>query len=349
MGQRWINLPIAHIEDLRDAVYGAGLEATQMSSGALRGSLVFTDWSGIVVSSGLIDGHVALRGPLSQDKITLGIGLELASGSRHWLTEVRTGDIGVFHAGDEHDAFYVPGSSYATVTLSQERLHEEAEREGLVLDGATLGGTGIRSRRVLPAVLDQMRHQFQRIHGGGPPVVAGEPGICTMLLGTLLNQVAREPHPLRGRARITGHARVLARARTYITAHLSEPISLDDIAAAACASRRTLQRAFAEILDDTPQTYVRRLRLHRIRAGLAGEAERACTIAVIANQWGMTELGRMSRWYRELFGERPSETVAHAKERHAPSNEQVGANRIVPGTRREYRPGRTHPQDGASR
>jgi AraC-like DNA-binding protein len=316
MGQHWSNLPISHIEDLRDAVYGAGLEATQMASGALRGSLVFSDWGGVVVSSGLINGHVALRGPLSQDKITLGIGLELAPGSKHWLTEVATGDVGVFHAGDEHDAFYVPGSLYATLTMSSERLREEAAREGLVLDRATLGGTGIRSRRVPPGVLAQMRHQFQRVHCGGPPVIAGEPGLCTMLLGTLLNQVAREPHPVRGRARITGHARVLARARAYIMAHLGEPIALDDIAAAACASRRTLQRAFAEILEDTPQTYVRRLRLHRIRAGLAGDAERACTIAVIANQWGITELGRMSRWYRELFGERPSETIAHAKERH---------------------------------
>ncbi|WP_375341868.1 helix-turn-helix domain-containing protein [Sinorhizobium prairiense] len=106
----------------------------------------------------------------------------------------------------------------------------------------------------------------------------------------------------------------MARARAYIVEHLSEPIALDDIAAAAFASRRTLYRAFADILDDTPQTYVRRLRLHRIRRGLATDRERACTIAVVANEWGISELGRLAGWYRELFGELPSETLAAFKQ-----------------------------------
>jgi AraC-like DNA-binding protein len=110
------------------------------------------------------------------------------------------------------------------------------------------------------------------------------------------------------------YARIVSRARAYIHAHLTDPISLDAIALAAHTSRRTLYRAFAEILNDTPQTYVRRLRLHRIRADLAGDAERACTVTIIANQWGISELGRLAGWYRELFGERPSETLAQAHE-----------------------------------
>jgi transcriptional regulator GlxA family with amidase domain len=100
----------------------------------------------------------------------------------------------------------------------------------------------------------------------------------------------------------------------FIAEHLTEPIALDDIARAACASRRTLYRAFAESLNDTPQNYVRRLRLHRIRHDLASDAERACTIALVASHWGLTEFGRMTRWYRELFGERPSDTRAHARD-----------------------------------
>jgi AraC-like DNA-binding protein len=73
-----------------------------------------------------------------------------------------------------------------------------------------------------------------------------------------------------------------------------------------------LFRAFADILDDTPQTYTRRLRLHRIRHNLANDAEKASTIALIASQWGVTDQGRMASRYRELFGEQPSETLARA-------------------------------------
>jgi AraC-like DNA-binding protein len=103
---------------------------------------------------------------------------------------------------------------------------------------------------------------------------------------------------------------VVRRARTYILEHLAESITPDTLAQAALTSRRTLFRAFAEILGDTPQVYVMRLRLHRIRHDLASDEERACTVALIANQWGISELGRMARRYRDLFGEFPSDTLA---------------------------------------
>jgi AraC-like DNA-binding protein len=61
-----------------------------------------------------------------------------------------------------------------------------------------------------------------------------------------------------------------------------------------------------------------RLRLHRIRHDLASDEERACTVALIANQWGISELGRMARRYRDLFGELPSETLAKQRPRTRP-------------------------------
>jgi AraC-like DNA-binding protein len=134
------------------------------------------------------------------------------------------------------------------------------------------------------------------------------------MLDGLILHLARPPHVGNGGTHPGSFGKIVARARGYILENLSEPISVDDIAAAAYTSRRTLFRAFADILDDTPHTYVRRLRLHRIRHDLASEAERACTIALIANQWGISDLGRMSGWYRELFGERPSETLAQLRD-----------------------------------
>jgi hypothetical protein len=34
----------------------------------------------------------------------------------------------------------------------------------------------------------------------------------------------------------------------------------------------------------------------------------------VANEWGISELGRLAGWYRELFGELPSETLAAFKQ-----------------------------------
>jgi AraC-like DNA-binding protein len=311
--ETWTNVPIARIEDLCDAVLGAGLEATQMSTALLSGDLAFAKVDGITYSSGLLNGQVALRGPLSQDLLTVGVGLRMGPGTRHWLEETGTGSVGVFHGGDEHDAFYTPGSLYATATLSVARLEQLAADEELVLDRPVLGGTGIHAHRLAPAIVRNLRQEFELIHCGNAASRGRRMRLGEALLRSIIVHIGREPVCYNRPGSKQGHAAIVGRARAYIVEHLSEPISLDALAGAAIASRRTLFRAFADILDDTPQTYVRRLRLHRIRHDLATDEERACTIALVANQWGMSELGRMSGWYRELFGERPSDTLSKAR------------------------------------
>lgn len=329
--EMWTNIPITQIEDLHNAVYGAGLEATQMSTALLSGNLAFSQHGGILFSSGLINGQVALRGPLSADHLTVGVGLRMGAGTRHWLQETGTGAVGVFNGGDEHDAFYTPGSLYATATLSIERLEEVAAGEELALDRPILGGTGIHSRPLAPASVRRLRQAFELIHSGVPALQRGT-HIGEDLLRAIINHIGRVPAGRNQRGGKDAYARIVRRARAYIFEHLADPISLDELAKAAYTSRRSLFRAFADLLDDTPQTYVRRLRLHRIRHDLATEKERACTIALIANQWGISELGRMAGWYRELFGERPSETLAQVHEgvrqRPAVSRRSIGTNRI---------------------
>lgn len=309
-GIGWTQVGIARIEDLSDAVYGAGLEAVQLSRSPVMGSLAFYDHDGVLCSSGYIGGRVALAGPLSQDLITLGFGLNFPSGTRHWLGEVTTGAFGVFMPGDEHEALYPSGSLYATVTLTAERLEEAAEDRGLVVNARSLGGTGIHARRVADDIVARLRPQFERVHAGKGMTGSNAARLGNRLLNAILAHVGREPRGPIGRADPRGHIRIVARARTYILANLEKPLSIDELAEAACASRRTLHRAFNEVLDETPHAYVRKLRLHRIRRDLASDAERACTVALVANRWGIGELGRLAGWYRELFGEHPSETRA---------------------------------------
>ncbi|MCB1370109.1 MAG: helix-turn-helix transcriptional regulator [Rhodobacteraceae bacterium] len=310
-GAAWTCVPIRRIEDLRDAVLGAGLEATQMSRGGFSGGLAFSQRDGIVSTSGLIGGRVALRGPLSQDMLTIGIGLDVAPGTTHWHRERQTGNIVVFFPGDEHSALYTPGSLYATVNVTAERLEEEAARENLVLDAKSLGGTGFHPRLMDPKVIATLRDRMRRMHGGiGTP---GDAAIGRIMLLAAIRHLGRQP-----RARTTGaepglHGRIVERARDYIAAHLAEPMTVDEIAAAAFTSRRTLFRAFADLLDDTARGYVRRLRLHRIHHDLASEAEASCTVALVANRWGLSELGRVAGLYCDLFGELPGETRARRR------------------------------------
>jgi AraC-like DNA-binding protein len=306
----WIRVPISRIEDLSDAVFGAGLEATQMTRGRVSGSLAFAQKDGILYGSGLIRGTVALAGPLSLEKVTFGFGLDVAPGTWHWMKEVRTGSVGLFHPCDEHDSHYTPGTLYATLSIDAERLEEAAAREDLVLNRRALGGTGFHSGLLHPAVIARLRQSIERVHAGCPS--AADAGVGDVMLAAVINHYSRLPVSGAAGRSPSAYAAIVRRARSYVVEHLTESVCLANIARAAYTSQRTLHRAFAEILNDTPQGYVRRLRLHRIRHDLASDAERVCTIALVSNRWGMAELGRMSGWYRELFGERPSDTRVHA-------------------------------------
>ncbi|HML91225.1 helix-turn-helix domain-containing protein [Methyloceanibacter sp.] len=295
---------------MSDAVYGAGLEAIQMSPGPVTGSLAFAEHDGLLFSTGYIGGRVALRGPLSETLVTLGIGVRLVGGTRHWLNEVTTGDCGIFMPGDDHDALYAPGSIYASVTLSFDRLEALAEDRGLIVDLRSLGGTGVHSRRLSDDAAAKLEEQYEALHAGRQTHESGVKVLGNRFLDMFIQHVGRQPRPSIGGTDPRGHARIVARARAYILEHLERPLSIDEIAHAAHASRRTLFRAFSQVFDETPQAYVRKLRLHRIRQDLASESERACTVALVANRWGIGQLGRFARWYRELFGENPSQTLA---------------------------------------
>jgi AraC-like DNA-binding protein len=321
----WRRRQIARVEDLSDAVYRAGLEAMQMSRAPVTRSLAFAEHDGVVYSSGLIGGRVALAGPLSESMITFGVGLKLVPGSRHWLNEVATGDFGIFLPGDDHDALYMSGSLYATATLTAERLEAAAERIGLVLDARALGGSGVHPRPVARSVLAGLRTRFEQVHAGLHGASAAALG--GSLLDAVIAHIGRPPRRPIGRTDPRGHARSVARARDYVLEHLEQPLSIDAIAAAASTSRRTLHRAFNHVLDETPQSYVRKLRLHRIRRDLATDAEIVCTIALLSNRWGISELGRLSGWYRDLFGEMPSETLA--QRRRDAASPPAGARRLA--------------------
>jgi AraC-like DNA-binding protein len=307
----WTRIPIARVEDLTDAVLGAGLEVTQMSRAPVTGSLAFATFDdGITCSSGYIGGRVALTGPLSASMVTLGVGVVMAPGTRHWLNEVESGAVGVFLPGDEHDALYTPGSLYACVTLSAERLEEIAARRDLVLDSKTLGGTGVDANNFSAASLLRLRMHFERIHGARHAGAPGSRVLGTQLLHALISHFGRAPRFQVGGTAPRGHARIVARARAFIHENLDQPLSIDKIARAAATSHRTLHRAFQSVLDETPYSYVQKLRLHRIRHELISDTEAACTITSAAHRWNIPELGRFAAWYRDLFGELPSQTLA---------------------------------------
>jgi AraC-like DNA-binding protein len=98
------------------------------------------------------------------------------------------------------------------------------------------------------------------------------------------------------------------RAETYMRANLLEDLSLADIASHAGVNRRTLNAGFRRFRGTTPITFLRdaRLDLARLRLLAADPGANVTDIALACN---LPHLGRFAQYYRQRFGERPSETL----------------------------------------
>ena len=122
----------------------------------------------------------------------------------------------------------------------------------------------------------------------------------------------------------------------YLEAAGSRPVHISEICAHLNVSRRTLHRAFLDVLGLGPMTYLRHKRLCAIHSVLRDSNPATSTVAQVAIQHGFIELGRFSHYYHSLFGEYPSETLGG---RGALADRETGGscqdNRLVGGGERQ--------------
>jgi AraC-like DNA-binding protein len=111
----------------------------------------------------------------------------------------------------------------------------------------------------------------------------------------------------------TGDADAARRAIRYMEAHLGDPISITQVAAATGISVRGLQLLFQRELASTPVAHLRRLRMTRARVELETPA-RGTTVGAVGRRFGYSNLGRFSAHYRDEFGETPSHTLQRSQE-----------------------------------
>jgi AraC-like DNA-binding protein len=100
----------------------------------------------------------------------------------------------------------------------------------------------------------------------------------------------------------------VGRARDYVHEHLSEGISITDIAARVGVTPRTLQNGFRKAFNLTPAEYIRRARIDALhRALLAADASAGVTNLMM--NVGIVNFGRYAQYYREQIGVSPSTTL----------------------------------------
>ena len=120
--------------------------------------------------------------------------------------------------------------------------------------------------------------------------------------------VPHQVEPTLGRHTVP-RGQIIRRSMDFVDQHEGEYLSVEQLAAAAGVSERTLRDAFQQYVGVAPVRYLNRRTLHQVRRALKAADPSMATVTEIATQFGVWQLGRFARDYRYLFGELPSETL----------------------------------------
>jgi AraC-like DNA-binding protein len=104
-------------------------------------------------------------------------------------------------------------------------------------------------------------------------------------------------------------------ARELIETEPMRISSVGQLAEAVHTSIRSLEEGFARHIGMPPMTYLRQVKLNRVRTDLLAATPGECTTANIAQRWGFTHYGRFASAYRALYNEGPAQTLRTSRRR----------------------------------
>jgi AraC family ethanolamine operon transcriptional activator len=118
---------------------------------------------------------------------------------------------------------------------------------------------------------------------------------------------AGAPHQ-KGRPRFS-RQEIVRRCQEQLEERDGELVHLEELAAAADVSERTLRTAFNEYFGIGPVRYLQLRQLHRVNRALKASDPEAKSVTSVLVEQGVWEFSRFASRYRRLFGELPSETL----------------------------------------
>ncbi|MER9793623.1 GlxA family transcriptional regulator [Mesorhizobium sp. M0213] len=167
------------------------------------------------------------------------------------------------------------------------------------------------------ASFDMMLHLIERDFGEQTAA-----GICELaLLERVRAPGERQRLPLSRRCGILNET--VIKAAQLMELHLTELLSMDDLAASVDLSRRQIERLFRRELDCSPVCYYRQLRLERAKLLLTQSTMPIVDIAVAC---GFISASHFSKCYRETNGTSPQEA---RKTRLRPAPHPVAAGPAI--------------------
>ena len=297
-------------EGFRAAVHGSHVDVMQLQRGRFRGLLTHIGVGDFSLSVGSFSVGIRTQRTSSDPKLIVGMLLGAENRVTHWSYDMDPGDVLVIPPGVEHDGRFHGASSYAAMRLDLADVATVFSGEGWMSDPASWRSKN-RYRadpRMGAIAVEKLRAIVSRLADPKANVSPEAADFWRRAIIDVITATAMHSRPAEVREPLPSVTRLIQNVEHYTNAAGTRPVHISEICAQCGVSRRSLHRAFHEVLGIGPVTYLQRKRLCDIHSVLRDSDPATTTIAEVALQHGFLNLGRFSGYYRSLFDEYPSET-----------------------------------------
>lgn len=219
-------------------------------------------------------------------------------------------ELSLLHTQGEQDGFHAVGGKRQTAGLT-------VRRDDLVTALAALRGVDPEdvhldraALRLSEAAAQRYRHDIKALMGASLDSGAPQGNLGDGLFGVLLEAYLGATPEESFRSRKRPAELIVRQAEERFFEAQGGPVSLADLCAAAGVSQSALYRAFHAVCDEAPLAYFHKRRLTESRRVLMTSERYRGAVKNAALSAGLTEMGRFSVEYRQLFGESPSATLS---------------------------------------
>jgi AraC family ethanolamine operon transcriptional activator len=301
---------LTDIVDLQRIARGVNMDITQLDAGSFESDVAQLKVRNVLAS--LITSNRRLRLQGNVNFLTVSF-ISQESGSPKWHgISAKPDDVLAANSGEIFDLVFPPGAAAYCVSVTGNAEVTLRNLGGPVLAGK-LSGTAHPISCDPNAIRQIGGWLAERFDGFGADAELSN-GLAMELEQEFLRRLAACMRAGRakssdGDSAISGKIDIVRRVEQHLLEDLAIPQSVDDLCHVAGTSRRTLEYAFRAYFGTSPQRFIKALRLNAARNDLLRGDHGSAQVVEIASGWGFTHMGQFSSDYRNMFGEKPSETL----------------------------------------
>jgi len=317
MGVAVARVPFADFEALRHSVADAPLDIVQLENGPISGEMqhLRLGTNGIFGTIDISHGHftrgIRARGLMSPTRwnFSMLVGDDPAVVNH---APIKPGDAFIVRPNQEVYVAHPRANHYSAVNISEEAVLAFVAGQAPGAVDSSVWKDAARVLEVDPALAAERVEAFRTLTETlvtvGPTM---DDRLVEFYQRNLLELVTE---PVFCTVKEYGEQRVPAaelvnRVDEFLM-RLVGPIHISELCEIFSVSRRTLHRAFHDVLGIAPITFFRNKRLGDVHSALLRGG--AGLVRDVAMQHGFLQLGKFGAQYKRLFGEKPSQTARRA-------------------------------------